>query len=109
MEFQTAENWVDYILGRQQVAQPGAVFNYSTGNTHLLAAAPTGAPPPPYGPAQYDTYMAFGAWGQFIIVVPELELVTVITSQGPQGGFVPRPYFTDYILAACQPGDEDGI
>ena len=80
MEFQTAENWVDYILGRQQVAQPGAVFNYSTGNTHLLAAAPTGAPPPPYGPAQYDTYMAFGAWGQFIIVVPELELVTVITS-----------------------------
>ena len=32
-----------------------------------------------------------------------------ITSQGPQGGFVPRPYFTDYILAACQPGDEDGI
>ncbi len=94
MEFQTAENWVDYILGRQQVAQPGAVFNYSTGNT---------------GPAQYDTYMAFGAWGQFIIVVPELELVTVITSQGPQGGFVPRPYFTDYILAACQPGDEDGI
>ena len=53
--------------------------------------------------------MAIGDWGQFIIVVPELELVTVITSQGPQGGFVPRPYFTDYILAACQPGDEDGI
>ena len=60
-----------------------------------------GSYPPPYGPAQYDTYMAFGAWGQFIIVVPQLELVTVITSQGPQGGFVPRPYFTDYILAAC--------
>ena len=60
MEFQTAENWVDYILGRQQVAQPGAVFNYSTGNTHLLAAAPTGAPPALRpGPVRY----LHGLWG----------------------------------------------
>ena len=183
-EFRSAENWVDYILGRQQVAQPGAVFNYSTGNTHLLAAAleaavgkslleygqenlfapmgietltwgtdPQGVtdggngvrissrdaarfgqlylqkgswkgeqlvpadwvaestsvqnPGPggstgqygyqwwirpygvnafgtyqaPHGAAQYDAYHAFGAWGQYIFVVPELELVTVFTEE----------------------------
>ena len=38
-EFRRAENWVDYILGRRLVARPGERFNYSTGNTHLLAAA----------------------------------------------------------------------
>lgn len=203
VEFRTAKNWVDYILGRRQVARPGEVFNYSTGNTHLLAAAleaatgkstleygtenlfgplgmetiswhtdPQGVADGgngvnisardaarfgqvflqggvwkgeqlvpaawveestsvknggagdgtgsygyqwwirpysvnaygtygnPHGTAQYDTYMAFGAWGQFIFVVPELQLVTVITSEGPQNSYAPRPYFTDYVLAA---------
>ena len=42
-EFQSAENWVEYILGRSLVAQPGTLFNYSTGNTHLLSAALTAA------------------------------------------------------------------
>ncbi len=37
-EFRSAENWVEYILGRELVHQPGTVFNYSTGNTHLLSA-----------------------------------------------------------------------
>ncbi len=32
-EFQSAENWVEYILDRRLVQEPGAVFNYSTGNT----------------------------------------------------------------------------
>lgn len=202
-EFRSAENWVDYILGRQLTAQPGQYFNYSTGNTHLLAAAieaatgkgllaygrevlfdplgmesiewgtdPQGVadggngvavtardaarfgqlmlqggewqgrqlvpadwvaqstsvqnPGPggstgaygyqwwvrpystnaygsyaaPHGEASYDTYYAFGAWGQFIFVVPELALVTVIASSGPQDSYAPRPFFTDYVLAA---------
>lgn len=38
-EFRSAENWVDYILNRNLVATPGTVFAYSTGNSHLLAAA----------------------------------------------------------------------
>lgn len=38
VEFQTAPNWVDYILGRNLVYDPGTQFAYSTGNTHLLSA-----------------------------------------------------------------------
>lgn len=37
--FQSAENWVDYILGNRMVAEPGTYFAYSTGGSHLLAAA----------------------------------------------------------------------
>ena len=37
VEFQTAPNWVDYILGRNLVYDPGTQFAYSTGNTHLLS------------------------------------------------------------------------
>lgn len=37
-DFRSAENWVDYILGRRLIHTPGSVFNYSTGNTHLLSA-----------------------------------------------------------------------
>lgn len=188
-EFRSAPNWVDYILGRKLVTQPGAQFNYGTGGTHLMAAAleqavgsdaltygkenlfeplgmesvEWGADPQgvidggngismtardaarfgqvyldggiwhgeqlistewleqstsvqnagpggstgeyglswwvrPFG--GYDTYYAFGAWGQYIFVVPELDLVTVIASAGPQDSYAPRPYFTDYVLAA---------
>lgn len=49
----------------------------------------------------YDCYYAFGAWGQYIFVVPELSLVTVIASQGPQNSYISRNYFTNYILPAC--------
>ena len=206
-EFRSAVNWVDYILGRRLIHEPGTVFNYSTGNTHLLSAvlqAATGMtqeeycrihlfdpmgvsgdahwrtdpqgiadggngaylsprdaakfgqlfldggvwrgqqlvpaswveestsiqnPGPggstgaygyqwwvrthttgeygtyvtPYPTASYDTYFAFGYAGQFIYVVPELELVTVITGSCPSS-YTPRPYFTDYILNAYQGG-----
>ena len=195
MEFQSAENWVEYILGRSLVAQPGTLFNYSTGNTHLLSAALTEATgmdelqyaeenlfgplgmesvewgrdpqgicdggngismsardaarfgqlylqggswqgqqlvpanwveastsvqnPGPggrtgqygyqwwinsFGAKNYDTYFAFGAWGQYIFVVPELDLVTVITSNYPSDSYAPWPYFTDYVLAAYREG-----
>lgn len=191
-EFQSAPNWVDYILGRQLVHEPGAVFNYSTGNTHLLSAVlqqATGMSELAYGQEKlftplgmdsvqwktdpqgitdggngismtardaarfgqlylnggswngwqliseqwlaqstsvqnagpggstgqygyqwwvrsfgagsYETYYAFGAWGQYIFVVPALNLVSVIASHYPQDSYAPRPYFTDYVLAAC--------
>lgn len=190
-EFRSADNWVDYILGRRLVYDPGTVFNYSTGNTHLLAAVlekvtgkglagyakeklfdPMGMESVTWGtdpqgiadggngvimsardaakfgqlflnggrwngqqlvPADwvtestaaqnngagdgtgaygyqwwvrsfgnYDTYYAFGAWGQYIFVVPELKLVTVIASPGPQSSYASRDYFTNYVLPACQ-------
>lgn len=37
IEFRSADNWVDYILSRALIHDPGTVFNYSTGNTHLLS------------------------------------------------------------------------
>lgn len=37
-EWLASDNWVDYVLERPAVARPGTVFNYFTGNTHLLSA-----------------------------------------------------------------------
>lgn len=192
-EFQSAPNWIEYILGRNLVAQPGTLFNYSTGNTHLAAAAleqavgmnemeyaqtnlfqplgmdsvewrtdPQGITDGgngiamtardaarfgqlylqeglwngkqlvpkawvtestsaqnngagdgtgsygyfwwtrPFGTKNYPTYYAFGAWGQYIFVVPELSLVSVIACSGPRSSYASRPYFTDYVLEAFQ-------
>lgn len=191
-DFRSSENWVNFILSQRLVAEPGSYFAYSTGGTHLLAAALEqavgmsefeygkahlfgplgmesvfwGADPQgvtdggngivltardaarfgqlyleggawngqqivpaqwveestavqntgpggrtgqygyswwvrPFGAGEYDTYYAFGAWGQYIFVVPELNLVTVIASHYPENSYAPWPYFTDYILAAC--------
>ena len=190
-EFTRSENWVEYVLEKPMVAQPGTYFSYTTGGSHLLAAAlekatgktafefgkenlfeplgmdsvewrsdPQGitdggngismtvrdaakfgqlylnagkwrdeqiisadwvedsiitqdAGPGgrsgtygyqwwlrPFGAAEYDTYYAMGHGGQFIFVVPELELVTVMACRFPQNTYAPWPYFTDYILAA---------
>lgn len=203
IEFRSADNWVDYILSRALIHDPGTVFNYSTGNTHLLSAVlqsatgmtqeeycrtrlfdpmgiseeaywhtdpqgiadggnglvitsrdasgfgqlylnggtwngqqlvpadwveesasrQNGGPgdatgaygyqwwvrthtageygtyATPYPAASYDTYFAFGHAGQFIYVVSELQLVTVITSSC-QSSYTPRAYFTDYVLNA---------
>ena len=33
-----SDNWVNYVLDRPAVSRPGTVFNYFTGNTHLLSA-----------------------------------------------------------------------
>ena len=186
--FRSAENWVDYILGQPMVAEPGTYFAYTTGGSHLLAAAlqeATGKSALEYGeeyvfepmgmdsveweadaqgvidggngiamtardavkfgqlyldggrwrgrqilPEEwvalstarhvegadnaaaygyqwwirtcggYETYYAMGAGGQFIFVVPELDLVTAITSRS-RDTYQPRTYFIDYILAAC--------
>ena len=63
------------------------------------AAGEYGTYATPYPAASYDTYFAFGHAGQFIYVVPELQMVTVITSSC-QSSYTPRAYFTDYVLNA---------
>ncbi len=202
-EFRSADNWVDYILNQDLLYEPGTVFNYSTGNTHLLSAvlqaatgmtqeeycrsrlfdpmgisqeAYWGTDPQgiadggnglvisardaakfgqlfldggvwngeqlvpadwvtesttaknngagdatgsygyqwwmrsfttggygtyatPYPTTEYDVYFAFGHAGQFIHVIPELNMVNVITSSCPSS-YDPRPYFVDYVLNA---------
>lgn len=37
-EWLASPNWVDYVLDREAISRPGTVFNYFTGNTHLLSA-----------------------------------------------------------------------
>ena len=37
-EWRSSENWVNYVLDREVTSLPGTVFNYFTGNTHLLSA-----------------------------------------------------------------------
>lgn len=37
-DWRNSANWIDYILSRPMTAYPGNYFEYSTGNTHLLAA-----------------------------------------------------------------------
>ena len=187
-EFRAADNWVDYILSREMVAEPGAVFCYSTGNTHLIGAAleratgrglmdyageklfcPLGITSAEWGtdpqgiadagngltmtardaarfgqlflqggqwegeqlvPADwvsastttqamgygdgtgsygyqwwirqmgaYDSFFAFGAYGQYIIVLPELDMVTVLTS-APGNSYTARNLMIDYLLPA---------
>lgn len=39
VEMTASPNWLEYVLDHDRVADPGAVFNYSTGDTQLLAAA----------------------------------------------------------------------
>ncbi|HEY9119952.1 MAG TPA: serine hydrolase, partial [Marinobacter sp.] len=40
-EWVSSDNWVDYVLSRPFVAEPGAEMLYSTGSYHLLSAALT--------------------------------------------------------------------
>lgn len=184
-----SENWVDYVLSQPLLYEPGTVFSYTTGGSHLLAAileqatedgmlkyageklfTPLGMESVQWGtdtqgildggngirmtvrdaarfgqlflnnglwegerlvPEEwisqataiheqryggggsygyqwwirsfgqqgYDSFFAMGAMGQFIFVVPELSLVTVITADTSQ--FAPYPYF-EMILNACQ-------
>jgi CubicO group peptidase (beta-lactamase class C family) len=49
----------------------------------------------------YDIWLAQGHGGQCIFVAPELNLVSVFTSNHPENAGAPFPFFEDYILAAC--------
>ncbi len=52
------------------------------------------------GEKWYSSYYAMGAGGQYIIVVPELNLVTVMASR-VSDAYLPQHYFNDYVIAAC--------
>ncbi|KUO67255.1 MAG: hypothetical protein APF84_16145 [Gracilibacter sp. BRH_c7a] len=47
-----------------------------------------------------STYFAVGHGGQYIVVVPELELVAVSTGSFPSGSYPFLNYFRDYVLPA---------
>lgn len=48
-----------------------------------------------------SAYYAVGHGGQYIVVVPDLELVAVSTGRFPSGQYSFLNYFRDYVLAAC--------
>ena len=48
-----------------------------------------------------SAYYAVGHGGQYIVVVPDLELVAVSTGRFPSGKYPFLNYFRDYVLAAC--------
>ena len=56
----------------------------------------------PFGAKNYNTYLAQGHGGQVIFVVPELNLVSVFTSNYQSDSGAPFPYFANYVLAACR-------
>ena len=37
-ELSQSENWVEFVLGQPMASEPGTVFNYTTGGSHLLGA-----------------------------------------------------------------------
>ncbi|WJE55020.1 serine hydrolase [Bacillus cereus] len=45
----------------------------------------------------YCIYFAMGYGGQYIIIIPQLELVAVISSQMPKRGLVPLKLFIEYL------------
>ncbi|MFI8709300.1 serine hydrolase domain-containing protein [Bacillus sp. NPDC077411] len=45
----------------------------------------------------YHTYFAMGYGGQYILIVPQLELTAVISSQMPKRGLVPLKLFVKYL------------
>ena len=49
----------------------------------------------------YDAYYANGHGGQYIVAVPSLNLVAVLTSRLGQDGTVPQKYISEYVIAAC--------
>lgn len=71
--WRSSENWVDYILALPIVAEPGTVFDYSTGNTHLLSAVLQAAT----GRTLYD----FGK--EFLFDPMDLDSVSI--EEDPQG------------------------
>lgn len=45
----------------------------------------------------YHTYFAMGYGGQYILIVPQIELTAVITSQMPKRGLVPLKLFVKHL------------
>lgn len=49
----------------------------------------------------YDAYYALGHGGQYIIVVPDLNLVAVFTSKSSANIYTPQPLFEKYVVGTC--------
>jgi CubicO group peptidase (beta-lactamase class C family) len=82
-----SRDWVRHILGRRLATDPGSGFAYSSATPHLLSAIVAGGPFGGYGYQWWVTsehghpsFLAAGFGGQFVQVVPDLDLVVVITS-----------------------------
>ena len=54
-----------------------------------------------FGRKNHATFFAQGHAGQLIFVVPELNLISVFTSNRPDDTHAPWAYFADYVLEAC--------
>ena len=78
------ETWVAKSAQKQSEGQPGSVFTH--GYQWWIGET---------------MYFAQGHGGQYIFVVPELELVTVVTGNLSGNAGLPRRYFAEYIVAAC--------
>ena len=118
-EWLASDNWVDYVLNRPAVLRPGSVFNYFTGNTHLLSAIiqqsttvqfdrSSGSADYGYqwwvrtfGDQNYPAYFAQGHFGQYIFVVPDLDLVEAITSHYEGSTSIYWQYMNQ-IVNACE-------
>ena len=84
------EKWVSLSVAQQAAGSPGTgEYGYSW---WLKRFGTNGK--------WYSTYYAMGAGGQYIFVVPELNLVTVMASR-VSDAYTPQYYFNDYVMAAC--------
>lgn len=55
-----------------------------------------------FGSPSHETFFAQGFGGQLIFVVPDLNLVSVFTSDCPDNTHTPWSYFENYVLSACE-------
>ncbi len=72
-EWIASDHWVQYILDRPVTSEPGTVFSYSTGNSHLLCAI-----------LQEATGMSVYEFGQKYLFEP-LGMESVQCNTDPQG------------------------
>jgi CubicO group peptidase (beta-lactamase class C family) len=99
MEMAASVDWVKFVLDRPMSSVPGEIFNYNSGNPHLLSAILTkltGMNALEYAWALPDkpVYMAVGRYGQVIMIFPDLDVVAVTTGhkEYPLGEFAESIY-----------------
>ena len=83
------EGWVEYV-STPSGPQPGGPFGYGAG--FWLMNKSEGVPP--------DTFAAFGNRGQYVVIVPSLNVVIVRRGEDPAGTRFDIAAFTRDVLAA---------
>lgn len=71
--WRSSDNWVDYVLEQSIVTRPGAAFNYSTGNSHLLGVI-----------VELATGKSLLEYGKEVLFDP-LDMDSVTCGTDPQG------------------------